>query len=271
MSKEQVGCRPVRIHLAMKDGPLSRSIKQILPTIGNEKQLVYVERVEEADLVIFSEVRAIEGGYNASKTYAFMGGGRDVQSLPSTVVNVYLDLVRLVQMIHDVWLSLKPLEVAAPVETVAEAALRPDALRILVVEDSPKHQASAKKGLAGHKLTLATGYEEAMKILDSEKFDVVLTDLQMPMSSRTLGSEAFKLGQLVPYGLLLKDEAAHQGAKWVAVVTDLNHHADWVSAAFDHFSYPMQIEGAKVLMMHAPMNDDDTKDWAAALDRLMKD
>ena len=110
-----------------------------------------------------------------------------------------------------------------------------------------------------------------MQILGSEKFDIVLTDLQMPMSSRTLGPSAFKLGQLVPYGILLMVEAAHQGAKHVAVVTDLNHHADWVSAAFDHFSYPVQIEGAKVLMMHAPMDSDGSKDWAAALARLMKD
>jgi len=63
-------------------------------------------------------------------------------------------------------------------------------------------------------------------------------------------------------------EAARQGAKQVAVVTDLNHHTDPFSAAFDHFSrFPIQIEDAKVLMLHARITGEG-KDWSNALDRL---
>ena len=275
MSDEQkVGCRPVRIYLVMKDGPLLRAIKQVLPILGNESSHVYVENVNEADLIIFTEMRNVELGYSKEKSYAYLqlvDNDRSTQ-LPENCqkIDALNIMVGLLNAITEARKKLKPLE--TPVSEVVEEVipLRPDALRILVIDDTPKHIASAKSGLAGHKLTVATGYEEAMEILASQKFDVVLTDLHLPMSSKTLG-DAFKLGELVPYGILLMIEAARHGAKFVAVVTDLNHHADPFSAAFDHYSrFPVKIEDAKVIMMHAPMKG-DCKDWAIALNVLMKD
>ena len=233
----------------------------------------------EADLVIFDEVREIERGYDKEKSYAFLQmPGVKVPRLPDNceVINPLQILPGLIGSISKARLRLPPPAMSAvEEEEETTVSLLPDALRILVIEDTPRHQASAKQGLAGHRLMVATGYEEAMEVLGNEKFDVVLTDLQLPMSSRTLGTEAFKLGQLVPYGLMLMIEAAHQGARHVAVVTDMNHHADWLSAAFDHFRYSVKIEGAVVQMMHAPMKRDasgeSVKDWVAALDRLLKE
>ncbi len=271
MSEKQ-GCRPVRICLAMKDSPLPRSIKQVLPMFANENLLVYVDSQKEADLVIFDELRLIEKDYSRSIAYGYFGMSRNKVVLPENATDISsaaVSIVCLVELIQKVWLTLKPLE--APVVEVVEEAipLRPDALSILVIDDTAKHIASAKSGLAGHKLTVATGYEEAMKTLGKEKFDIVLTDLHLPMSSKTMG-DAFKLGELVPYGILLMVEAAHRGAKHVAVVTDLNHHADPFSAAFDYYSsFSVKIDGAKTVMMHAPMMG-DAKDWARALEILMK-
>jgi CheY-like chemotaxis protein len=279
MSDQKEGCRPVRINVAMDEkSPIRLAIEHVFGVIGDPKSHCFVKSVGEADLVIFDELRTIEKDYSDSRTYALLDKhGDKPKNLPSNVTDVLSAtniVVELMNLIVKVWVTLKPLEIPKVEPIIPEVPLRPDAMRILVIEDTPKHQTSAKAGLAGHKLTVATGYEEAMKILESEKFDVVLTDLQMPMSSRTLSSKAFKLGQLVPYGLLLKDEAAHQGAKYVAVVTDLGHHDDWVSAAFDHFGYSVKIDGAKVLMMHAPMKQDESgewvKDWATALKTLMK-
>lgn len=273
MSNKNEGGRAVRIHLAMKDGPLPRSIRQVLPIVGNETSHAYVENVNEADLVIFTEVRDIERGYNKDKSYAYLRTpGHNSLLLPEncTTIDALSIIPGLIDVIKIAREKLNPVEMSAD-EVVEEVIpLRSEPMRILVIEDTLKHQASAKTGLAGHKLTVATGYEEAMEILGKEKFDIVLTDLQLPMSSRTLGPNAFKLGQLVPYGIMLMIEAAHQGAKRVAVVTDLNHHADWLSAAFDHFRYPVQIEGAKVIMMHSPMNADGSKDWATALKELLE-
>lgn len=263
---------PVRIHLAMKDGSLSRSIKQILPIVGDDLVLTYVENVNEADFVIFTEVRDIEKGYSKEKSYAFLKvPGSKIVSLPENcatidAMTIIPGLIDAIGNISKKLLSIKETLVVLKKETVS---LRPDALRILVIDDTLKHIASAKSDLAGHRLTIVTGYEDAMNILGSKKFDVVLTDLHLPMSSKTMGSK-FKLGELVPYGILLMVEAARQGAKYVAVVTDLSHHDDPFSAAFDHYSqFPIKIEGAKVMMMHAPMKG-GAKDWITALDWLTK-
>lgn len=273
--KMQTGCRPVRIYLAMEDGALPRAITQVFGLVGEINSQSLVDNHADADLVLAHSIRNIEDGYDVEKTYGLIGFLRtDVPKwLPDNIHTIGLasTLVELANLIQRVWLTLKPLEAKVTEPITPEVPLLPDALRILVIEDTHKHRVSARAGLAGHKLTVVTGYVEAMKILSNEKFEVVLTDLQMPMSSRTLSNEAFKIGQLVPYGIMLMIEAAHRGAKHVAVVTDLNHHADWMSAAFDHFRYPIQIDGAKAKMMHSPMNGDGTKDWASALDRLMKD
>jgi len=272
MSKEQV--RPVRLHVAMEEkNPLRRAIERVFGVIGDEKSHCFVQKISEADLVVFSEMQAIEAGFSTSRTYAFIGGMTDKKpNLPSNVTTLpVLSLVAdLAKLISEVSLKLEPL-VEEKVPTQEKIGLRPDALRVLVIDDTAEHLASAKSGLAGYCLTTTDGYETAMDILGNEKFDVVLTDLHLPMSSKTLGSQAFKLGELVPYGILLMVEAARRGAKFVAVVTDLNHHADPFSAAFDHFShFSVKIENAKVLMMHAPMKG-SAKDWASALDQLLKE
>lgn len=267
--------RVVRICIKMNDGPIARSIRQVLLTICGGA-IECVDSVGEADLVIFTNVRDIERTYNREKQYAFFNTSPrgDEQSLPEgcavlSFEKLVAELVGLIGGIREKLLSA-PKPAAVHAEALVLAPVRPDALRILVIDDTPKHIASAKLGLAGHHLTTVMGYEDAMEILAREKFDAVLTDLHLPMSSKTLG-DRFKLGELVNYGMLLMVEAARQGAKFVAIVTDLNHHDDPFSAAFDHFSqFPVQIENAKVLMMHAPMNGDGAKDWAKALERLMK-
>lgn len=266
--------RPVRIHLAMEDGPIPRSIRQVLPIVGNESSHKYVGSLSEADLVIFSNVRAIERDYDKGKSYACLetpdGGKWGKMPDNCMKINVLNILQGLVEVIGKTREKLAPITGATSVPSEETIQLRTDALRILVIDDTPENIASAKKGLAGHRLATVTGYEDAMKILGSEKFDVVLTDLHLPMSSKTMGDK-FKLGELVPYGILLMVEAAHRGAKYVAVVTDLSHHDDPFSAAFDHFShFSVKIDNAKVVMMHSPM-DNHAKDWAKALMQLMKE
>lgn len=258
---------PMRVHVAMQAEILGRTIKQI---IGEPVR--FIDTASEADLIIFDSVRKIEKDFDKTKSYLCIwgvGGSGYITkpaNLPENVTVVHgADLLtNLLTLLSDLSKKLTPIAdvVATSVEEVIPT--RPDALRILVIDDTAKHIASAKKGLAGHRLTTATGYQEAMELLGKEKFDVVLTDLHLPMSSKTMGDK-FKLGELVPYGILLMIEAARQGAKKVAVVTDLSHHDDPFSAAFDHYSqFPISIEGAKVRMLHARVSDEG-KDWAEAL------
>ena len=255
----------IRIHVAFPESPLGKAIKQILG-----EPIEFVNTQEEVSLILFTEIRQVEKGFDKKKSYIFLK--TQPVSHPEMPENVRIiadiSLPVICQAISEVR------EVLTPSATSQETAmddqpikLLPDALRILVIDDTAKHIASAKKGLAGHRLTTTTGYQEAMELLSNEKFDVVLTDLHLPMSSKTMGDK-FKLGELVPYGILLMIEAARQGTKKVAVVTDLSHHDDPFSAAFDHYSqFPISIEGAKVRMLHTRVSDEG-KDWAEALQRI---
>lgn len=263
--------RPMRVHVAMQAEILGRTIKQI---IG--EPVKFIDTASEADLIIFDSVRKIEKDFDKTKSYLCIwgvGGSGYITkptNLPENVTVVHgADLLtNLLTLLSDLSKKLTPIaEVEETSVGESTAELLPDALRILVIDDTAKHIASAKKGLVGHRLATATSYEKAMELLSKEKFDVVLTDLHLPMSSKTMGDK-FKLGELVPYGILLMIEAARQGAKKVAVVTDLSHHDDPFSAAFDHYSqFPISIEGAKVRMLHARVSVEG-KDWGEALQRI---
>ncbi len=270
--------RPVRIHLAMQDGPVPRAIKQVLVVCGSEGFFTYVDTQEGADLILFTDVRRVEAGFRKDAFYAFirMSPHERMPQLPENakVIGINQMLASLLEIINSVGTSLTPLPEKPVADTGSalqdkEVPLLPHALDILVIDDMPNNLESAQKLLAGHRLIMVNGYQSAMEVMSKCSFNVVLTDLHLPMSSKTMGDK-FKLGELVPYGVLLMIEAARCGAKHVAVVTDLSHHDDPFSAAFDHYAqFPITIEGARVLMMHAPMQN-GSKDWKTALDQLLK-
>ena len=225
--------RPANVFIAMSDGAIGNAIEHIF-----KDAVQFVDSHEEADLVIFTEVGQVEKGYSRKKSYMFLPVHLDNKHLvmPHNVTTVsVVSIAKIVDVITDVQKKLSP---TAPTKIVIDDStfkILADAKRILVIDDTPKHIASAKKGLAGHRLTTVTSYKDAMFTLGKEDFDVVLIDLHLPMSSKTMGAK-FRLGEQVPYGILLMIEAVVQGAKRVAVVTDLSHHDDPFSAAFDHFS-----------------------------------
>jgi CheY-like chemotaxis protein len=100
------------------------------------------------------------------------------------------------------------------------------------------------------------------------QFDAVLTDMNMPMSRQTLAPGVYQYDAEVPYGFILALRASQIGAKYVAMVTDTNHHQGAMSAAIDHLGEayyrgteePFEINGAKVLFLHAPFVEDAIKD-----------
>jgi len=139
-------------------------------------------------------------------------------------------------------------------------------MKILVVEDKQMHRDSARETLQGHDLAIVESFDEAMRLLeDKTDFEVVLTDMMMPMSRKTLAPEAFNRGEQVPYGFVIALRAALMGAKFVAMVTDTNHHKGAMSAAIDclgsgyyheGFSPNFEINGAKVMFVHTPFVKD---------------
>ncbi|MDO8624644.1 MAG: hypothetical protein Q7R47_01070 [Candidatus Diapherotrites archaeon] len=92
-------------------------------------------------------------------------------------------------------------------------------------------------------------------------FDVVLTDMMMPMSRKTLGDGVFNAREQVPYGFIIALRATLCGTKFVAMITDTNHHKGAMSAAIDHlgdayyhagFKPNFVINGARVMFVHTP-------------------
>lgn len=125
-------------------------------------------------------------------------------------------------------------------------------------------------------------------------FEVVLTDMMLPMSKKTLTPDAFNPNEQVPYGFIIALKATLCGAKFVAMVTDTNHHKGALSAALDNLgpSYwhtnsmargeglPKRfiINGAQAIFVHSPFvgkiicgDDPHTgpKDWGKVLAHLV--
>ena len=135
-------------------------------------------------------------------------------------------------------------------------------MRILVVDDKDIHRQSAYETLSGHEITVVSSFDEAMEHLrDKEKYDAVLSDMRMPMSRKTLSEAAYRRGELVDYGFVVALRAALCGAKYIAVVTDVNHHQGAMSAALDYIEAPHYkgtlypnfiINGATCMFVHAP-------------------
>ena len=129
-------------------------------------------------------------------------------------------------------------------------------MKILVIDDSAIHQAAARKQLADHDLTVVGSYDEGQALLGKYDFEVVLVDLLMPASSQSLGRNTHLAGQEMPVGIFLALLAAKNGAKFVAVFTDSDHHSHPASACFDAFNKgkytPLTVENAKVLLINNP-------------------
>ncbi len=70
-----------------------------------------------------------------------------------------------------------PVEASTPqVASVASAVSG----TVLVVDDDPGVSGSLKRILRGHRVTIAQGGSEALRILETESFDVILCDVMMP-------------------------------------------------------------------------------------------
>src|SRR5512133_3218910 len=121
-------------------------------------------------------------------------------------------------------------------------------MRILVIDESPLHQASARQTLVGHDLTVISTCDEAYKALKypetafeisrpKPSFDAVLCDLLMPAGKTAMGPKGMEyVGQEMPVGFALSLMAVAYGVKYVAVATDIGHHDHPASAMITHIT-----------------------------------
>jgi len=157
-------------------------------------------------------------------------------------------------------------------------------LDILVIEDTEKHQDSAREQFKDHKLVLARNYEEGRSALESGyHYNVLLTDLMMPKGGRqTMGPEGMKyIFDLLPFGFPLAFLAAKIKVPYIGIVTDVNHHDHPISAAIDPISIAgwhesasesrlYTINDSKLGIFQASFIEDGRKDWNKVLEVLRK-
>lgn len=148
-------------------------------------------------------------------------------------------------------------------------------MKILVFDDKPSNLAAAQAQLKEHEVTVVGTYDQAYEAIlpvttwdnfhkikkerfngefptlaDEEavreecttypNFDVFLTDLMVPASSKSLGTEERIefTGQEMPLGIFLALAAAAKGRiPHIGVLTSKNHHTHPASAAIDMFNY----------------------------------
>lgn len=155
-------------------------------------------------------------------------------------------------------------------------------MKILVVDDNLRHLEAAREQLGSqHDLVTLESYEDAIKLLKPDTdVEVLLSDLLMPAEPHALGPEGLKfLGHEIPIGLVLILRAAQAGVKWLAVITDANHHDHPMSAALDwigpaswgtYGAKLFRVNESVALIAHAPFGPDGRKDWAQTLQILLE-
>lgn len=147
-------------------------------------------------------------------------------------------------------------------------------MKILLVDDSVRHRRAGKKQLEeiDHEVVAVSEYSEAHRLAEEGRFDIALLDLLMPAETTTLGPDARAehVGREIAIGFPLLLSLAGWIGK-IAVATDMNHHNHPMSAAVDWFlgDRKLVVNGATVLIMHAPMCEDGTKNWGKVLTRLL--
>lgn len=145
-------------------------------------------------------------------------------------------------------------------------------MKILVIDDQVSHREMATRQLANrYDLRVVGEYDEALSCLgfgdlgyrrssNRHDYDVVLVDLQMPVSSQGIGDQLKQQfeGMSLPIGIFLALLAAKNGSqvRHVAVFTDADHHSHPASAVMDafnpHESEPaaLEVSGAKLWLVN---------------------
>ncbi len=253
--------------------PVSLAIQHVIKTLVPES-LEIVDSAEKADLIISDNAKMVAQDWDKNKRYVFVSL-KEVPNLPQNAswispLEVVKHLLCLIPQMAETLPTKKDIE--SPTRDTPRKPAATSAKKVLVVDDSPANIISALETIPTEEYSVetASSYEEAIEILSQKYFDFVLTDLHLPMSPLMLSDKAFRLGELVPYGLMILLASIRQGVKKIAVVTDLSHHDDAFSASFDHFVGEPIIAGeVRIELLRAHLRPDKSKDWSIALKKLL--
>lgn len=157
-------------------------------------------------------------------------------------------------------------------------------IKILVIDDNKENLSAAKEQLRGYNVRYCFENFEVEQIFEKtdgqyprrfpfiEEFDVVLTDLFLPVSLSGTDSEKQSLHNNTekPYGLVFAMGALIHGVKKVGIITNANRHADpilWSLSAMG-ISGKRYIGDSKLFYSNSG-GDGLPKDWKGMLDSLL--
>jgi len=256
-----------------ESGPLSRAFLQVF-NLTNDK-LVETSDQSTADVILITGMDDLRPLYNEHQLFLVLLTGVHGHVSPSQPVNVCLldglnlfgpnGVVKLIQQLESHREALVK-RVPETVPVFSDIVRCDKVYRVLVIDDTPKNLRIAEKVLVGHEVATVAGLQEALKkIVDGVTFDAVLTDMEMLPDKQypSLSLDHYGIRETVPLGFAVVLEMTGRNMP-VAVVTDGNHHAGWVSAMFDHI-HSANINGQKVLFFNGI-----GKRWDKALKCLME-
>jgi CheY-like chemotaxis protein len=119
-------------------------------------------------------------------------------------------------------------------------------LDILVVEDNPLHQESARRLLADHNLTLVGTFDEAAdflngssnyapKKIEQRKYDAVLTDMFLPQGRGDCQRDRSQASVENPFGYPIALLACKKEVPYVAILSQVDHHSSPMAYSMDLF------------------------------------
>lgn len=246
-----------------------------------EKMLEPVETFEDAELVFVIGSRSLlNKHYSKDKIFVlFLFSKWDIeqynnQENPENVLLGGLNLIENVEMLkvaHGLVSAQRGMacqieEPKPQVDLPTNLVVTKGSYKVLVIDDTQENLELATMLLQNkHSVVVANGFEEGMKMLQEGSYDCVLSDMQMPDNKHygSFNMNVAKIGGTNPWGWFVVFEATSRGLP-VAVVTDANHHNDWVSAGFDHLK-KAEVNGQKVLFFNHI-----GKRWDTALKMLLE-
>jgi len=108
----------------------------------------------------------------------------------------------------------------------SSALRRRDPLRVLLVEDALVHQKLATNLLQrqGHSVTVSTNGKEAVDLLENQRFDLVLMDVDMPVMDGLAATSAIR-----------DRESKHGGHTAIVAVTSSSGPEECLAAGMDAY------------------------------------
>lgn len=237
----------------------------IMTTDSAELRKLYAKYGEKKFLVLFDTLR---DRVETPEVNVFGAGNRQICEL-----GPLMNSIAVVQK-YQKW--IKEREITPKKEMVkhplGEIVMLSRSYNVLIVDDSHEHLQTAAERLIGQGILPIDSSKRALELLKledgSEKssIDAVLTDLNMKPERMypSLNLDQYGLNEEVPAGISVMFEATKRGIP-VAIVTDANHHMDWFSAMFDHWT-EATVNGQKVIFCQ----ENGGKRWDSVLKQLLE-